>query len=273
MSMAVHFIDVGCGNMTMIIMPNGQALMYDCNITDDNQYQVLQYVQNIIGRRGTIDVFLCSHREADHMRGIEKLHSAHTIQEIWDTGVAGTTTTSSEYRTYMNLRNRISSRTIEARKYWDYGAAKLRCMNSAWPDYNDPNDESMVMKIEYGGSGVMLAGDTSCRPWKDKIQPKYSDSDLKSSILLASHHGSLTFFDDLSDQYYYTTHLQKIKPEMTLISVGPNVHDLPNSKAVEFYEKYSTGSRQRNKVFTTEDKGSMRLTIDENGSWSLGINQ
>ncbi len=274
MSVETHFIDVGCGNMTLIIMPTGKVLMYDCNITDDNEDRVLRYVRGIIGKDTQIDVFLCSHREADHMRCIKLLHDAHPIQEIWDTGVAGTTTDSSEYEDYMDLRRRLSSKTIEARKYWSYGDAKLRCMNAAWSDYDDPNDESMVMKIEYKGCGVMLSGDTSFRPWKEKILTYYEDTDLETDILLAAHHGSITFFDDPSDERnYYTEHIAKIKPDMTLISVGPNVHGLPDEKAVKLYEKYSKGSDKGNKVYTTEDKGTMKLTLSESGGWNLSVNQ
>lgn len=274
MSVTIHFIDVGCGNMTLAIMPDGKVIMYDCNITDENEDRVLRYVQGVLGRDGKIDTFICSHREADHMRGIEKLHAAHPIQQLWDTGVSGTTTDSPEYSTYMDLRRRIPCATIEARKIWTYGNARLRCMNAAWPAYDDPNDESVVAKIEYKGSSVMLAGDTSYRPWKEKILTFYGESDLGSSILLAAHHGSATFFDDPSDaKNYYTAHIRQIKPAMTLISVGPNVYDLPDKRAVELYEKYSSGSNSGDKVYSTEDKGTMKLTLKDNGGWSLNVNQ
>jgi len=59
---------------------------------------------------------------------------------------------------------------------------------------------------------------------------------------------------------YYTEHIRKITPAMTIVSVGPNVHDLPDKKAMELYEKHSTGSSQGNKVFTTEEKATPPLT-------------
>jgi beta-lactamase superfamily II metal-dependent hydrolase len=150
----------------------------------------------------------------------------------------------------------------------------LRCLSAAWDEYGEPNEQSVVLKIEYAGSSVMLAGDTTFKPWKEKILPTYSASDLKSSILLAAHHGSLTFFDDPEDEtYYYTSHIKAIAPAMTLISVGPNVHGLPNAKAVELYENNSTGSDKGNKVFSTDDKGTMKLTLKGDGDWSLLTNQ
>ncbi len=272
--MDVHFIDVGCGNMTLLVLPEGAIIVYDCNITEDNKERVLKYVKSTIGSGTDIRVFINSHRDADHMRGIKLLHAQHTIKEIWDTGVPGTTTDSTEYKAYMDLRRTVTSREIEARKYWDYGDARLRCMNSKWEDYTDPNEQSIVLKVQFKGASVMLAGDTNVRPWKEKILTYYDDNDLSSSILLGSHHGSLTFFDDPSDdKNYYTSHIKKIKPAMTLISVGPNVHDLPDKKAIELYEKYSSGSNQGNKVFTTEDKGTMKLELKDDGGWSLSVNQ
>ncbi len=57
---------------------------------------------------------------------------------------------------------------------------------------------------------------------------------------------------------------------MTIISVGDNAYGHPDKKAVELYEKYSTGSNNGNKIFTTQDKGTMKLTLKDNG-WSLDV--
>lgn len=259
--------------MVLIVLPEGSVLIYDCNITNDNTGRVLLYLYRIIDNK-SIDVFINSHRDADHMRGIKKLHAANTIKAIWDTGVPGTTTYSPEYREYMDLRRSLPSKEIEPRKYWTYGDAKLRCMNSKWEDFSEPNEQSVVLKIEYKGSSVMLSGDTNYRPWKEKLLTFYKNGDLGSDILLAAHHGSLSFFDDPSNsQNYYTNHIRKINPAMTLISVGPNNYDLPNKKAVELYEKFSRGSEKGNKVFTTENKGTMKLVMKEAGGWTLYSNQ
>lgn len=60
---------------------------------------------------------------------------------------------------------------------------------------------------------------------------------------------------------------------MTFISVGPNVHDLPDENAVKLYTKYSSGSDKGNKVYTTEDKGTMKLQLKDDGGWSLNVNR
>jgi beta-lactamase superfamily II metal-dependent hydrolase len=270
----IHFVDVGCGNMEIILFPDGKVFIYDCNITNDNEKEVMSYLKKVIGAGTKIDVFINSHRDADHMCGIKKLHKKHAIQEIWDSGVPGTTTTSPEYKDYMDLRRQLTSKEIDPRKYWEYGDGVLRCMNSKWDDYSDPNDQSIVLKLENKGASAMLAGDTSYKPWKEKILTYYRNDRLSASIFLAAHHGSLTFFDDPSDEKnYYTAHIKKIAPAMTLVSVGPNTHDLPDEKAMELYEKYSLGSDKGNKVYTTEEKGNMKLVLKDDGGWNLKVNQ
>jgi beta-lactamase superfamily II metal-dependent hydrolase len=274
--MEIHIVEVGCGSMAILMNPDNSVFVLDCNITEDNKASTMAYVAQVLGRGTSIDVFINSHRDADHMRGIRNLHQQNPIKKIWDTGVPGTTTDSPEYGAYMALLRELPTKTLEPRKYYEYGAAKYRVMNAQWPDYSDPNQQSVVLKVEYKSPScsVMFAGDTDYRPWKEKMLPHYSSDDLKSALLVAAHHGSLTFFDDPNDSSnYYTSHMKKISPDMTLVSVGPNSNNLPDSKAMGLYEKFSNGSDKGNKVHTTEKKHNMKITLKDTGGWHLDTNE
>ncbi len=268
--MEIHFINVGCGNMVLIITST-KKVVYDCNITDDNEGRVLRYLRRVLA--SPIDIFVCSHRDADHMRGINTLHAAFPISTIFDSGATGTSPSSGEYEDYMDLRRKIGYTEITANKYHSYGDTKFRWMNSKSSDYTDPNRQSIVLKLEHdGGGSCLLAGDTDFKPWKEKILPSYGE-DVKSDIFLAPHHGSISFFDDPSEQYYYEDHIKKINPAMTLISVGSNVHGLPDKKALELYARHCTGSNKENKIYTTMDQGTMKLVLKDDGGWSISTNQ
>lgn len=271
--MEIHFLDVGCGNMTLWLFPNGTTWVCDCNITDENEDAVMRYLRKAMSGRHSIHAFICSHRDADHMRGIKKLHKAYPLGGIWDNGVEGTTTDSPEYNEYMDLRRELEHGEISAGSSSTIGEVVVSWLHSKDEDYSDANDQSIVTKIDFKGSSALLAGDTSYAPWKDKLVPIHG-ANLKSNILLASHHGSITFFGDPADtQHYYTAHIQKIAPAMTIISVGPNVHGLPDKKAVELYKQYSSGSDQGNKVFTTQEKGSIKLVLKGDEDWELNTGQ
>ena len=269
--MEIHFLDVGHGNMQVILLPDGGIFVYDCHIEDGRENYVLSYLDKIIGSRTPIDAFINSHRDAGRMRGIKELHKKHRIKSIWDSGVHGRNPKSQEYRDYMSMLCIIPLKVIKPGTFREYGNAVLRFFNSTWEDYSDPADQSIVMKIEYKDTSVMLAGDTTFKPWKEKILPQFGrDSLLSSTVLLAPSHGALSFFDDPSDpKYYFTSHMEKISPVLTLVSVGPNAQGLPHSKALELYDMHSIGSTTGNKVYTTAERGTMKLEVKREGGWVL----
>jgi competence protein ComEC len=273
----VHFIDVGQGNMVLIEASNGKYYICDCNVTNDNENRVLNYLGSIIGWKTSISAFICTHRDADHMRGIKKIHNYFPIQSIWDSGHPGTTTDSSEYADYMDLRRRVGSEEKKKLTRQDLGMTRLRYLSAKDERLEkNANAQGLVIKVEHWnssgvGSSTILTGDCDAETWKHGILKDYSSSDVSTSILMAGHHGSITFFDDPSDtQYYYEDHMLAIKPAMTIVSVGDNSHGHPDKKALELYEKYSTGSKQGNKVFTTQDKGTIKLTLKDSG-WILNV--
>ena len=278
MSTYVHFINVGQGNMTLLRLANGETLLYDCNVTDDNEDYVLGYLSRYLQRGATIGTFVNSHRDADHMRGIRRVHRRFPIGHVWCSGVTGTSPDCSEYEEYMGLRRDVGYRDLERRKYWDKGNCRLRILNSKNLDLADnANAQSIVIKVvhrrvhsEENLASVMLTGDTDAATWRN-IRQHYRDSELSCSILLASHHGSLSFFDDPADERnYYTDHIRAMSPAMTVISVGEgNPHGHPHDKSVELYGKYSTGSNKGNKIKRTDEHGSILLELKDDGGWSL----
>ena len=281
MSTNLHFINVGQGNMVLIQLANGKVFLYDCNVTDKNEDDVLDYVARQIGHGTAIDVFICSHREADHMRGIKKVHAEFPIQKIWDSGVTGTSTDSAEYKEYMDLRRTVGFKEVKAQTRYDYGNTRLRIMNSKNDEVTDDcNSQSIVVKVMHRDAeenvsyaSVMLTGDTDAQTWKDSILKHYKDSDLSCSLLLASHHGSITYFDDPRDEeHYYTAHIEAQSPDMTIVSVGDNSFGHPDKKALKLYEKYSSGSDKGNKIARTDTDGNICVTLKDGGGWSLSKN-
>lgn len=277
----LHFINVGQGNMVLIQTADGRHLVFDCNITIENKGDVLSYVRRIIGR-APIHAFICSHRDSDHMRGVRELHNQNTIGSIWDSDYPGTTTTSPEYLDYMALRRQVGSQTIKKLTWEDFGRTRLRFMSAQ--DYRlerNANAQGIVIKVEHRGydrnvclGSAMLTADSDAETWRYGITKDYGSADLCSSVLMAGHHGSITFFDDPADtKNYYFDHIINMAPEVTIISVGQNGHGHPDKKALQFYEHYSSGAKNGKKIFRTDHEGTMKLELKDDGLWSLNINQ
>ncbi|MBU0460854.1 MAG: MBL fold metallo-hydrolase [Nanoarchaeota archaeon] len=268
MTLNVHIVNVGQGNMILLHFPDNKVICYDCNITEDNEQEVFSYLKKVMPKKG-IDIFINSHRDSDHMRGIEKLHEEYPISSIWDSGISANTE-APEYQTYMRLKRDIPSHEITPNQVWTHNNS-LKILNGK-RDNDDPNSQSIVLHVDYEGSSILLPGDTDAPVWKDFIM-KESGNNIKSCILLASHHGSRSFIDHDSYEHYYVDHIKSINPDMTIISVGDNPHGHPDDQAIKYYEKYSNGSDQGNKVFTTKDNGNIHIQLKGNGSWSLNQNQ
>ena len=121
MSTTIHFINVGQGNMALVQCADGTNFVVDCNITEDNESRVLTYLAAEIGRGSRLRAFICTHRDADHMRGVQVLHKHFPVQQVWDSGYPGTSTDTPEYEAYMRppkSGGRKSDRKAKARRLW-----------------------------------------------------------------------------------------------------------------------------------------------------------
>jgi len=133
---------------------------------------------------------------------------------------------------------------------------------------------SIVVRISYSGSAVMITGDSELLSWKYWIMPRFSDFCL-SRLLHASHHGSKGFFisaaDSGKDEEFdentpgcYTNGLLAISPTSVIVTNNTKPGDKnhvspPNEYAVKLYESYKDLDRQ---VCFTSD-GSIKYIIPD----------
>lgn len=260
-----HFLNVGQGNMAIGIFPDGKILVYDCNITNENEAVVFAYLQKIMPKNA-IDVFVNSHRDADHMRGIKKLHAKYPITSLFDSGVSGNIE-APEYTEYMDFRRSISDTyEVEANQYWT-AHPNVKIINGKRDGLDDPNSQSIVLHIDYDGSSLLLAGDTSATTWREYIVPE-SGGTIRSLVLYASHHGSFSFFnEDRENDDDYTYHLASINPAIAIISVGAtNPHGHPDEDAIAHYENHCYGATNGQKIFRTDHHGNMKVELHGQGT-------
>lgn len=300
-------LDVGEGLMNLIVFPDNTVMLFDCNVTNDNEEGVLSFLDHYIPEvynsdsksyEKPIHIFVNSHRDEDHYRGLKKVNSKFPIKSIWDSGQTGATTGSDDYKYYMYLRRELRKKnannlfvpTPTNIEITDFAGAKVYCL-AAEEDYVQDYDNlalrevaakiqhtnSMVLLIEYKGIKKLLTGDSDWKSWKEKIVPNFKDNDfLKSNIMIASHHGSRSFFTDENlnenidiDQNPDSTYIESIElvsPDIVLISCGnyESAHH-PNKDAMKLY-KNNTSEGQ---VYTTNSKGHLCGFIDETGYFSV----
>lgn len=334
-----HVINIGQGLMILIVFPDQTTMLFDCYITEENTEYVLKYLEKNIPIRKDekdkdvqyIDIFVNSHRDLDHYKGIKGINDKFEIKSIWDSGQygVGAKSKSKDYKEYMKLKLNIKHKYGEEsvpklvpsnNKFRSFGETNVYCLNSKSEfkseqslyslDFKDkfnvfyPLNESsfidnidlenieesyqikaqhtncIVLMIEYKNKKLLLTGDSDWKSWRDAIIPQIEDDLIKTNILVASHHGSRSFFTDENNKKIdidenpdstYLNHIDIINPDITLISCGKyETYHHPNEEAMNLYKS----STSNNQVYTTFEKDAGFVGfIKSEGYWGVSTSE
>lgn len=273
----VFVLDVEHGNMVLIRTASGHSIMFDCNVTDENKTRVLREVSCALEDIRHIDCFICSHRDADHIRGIKNVNEHFPIRKIIDSGHQGTTENSKEYIDYMNLRERVVFEVAERCDECSFGETNLHILSASDCRLKQTsNEQGIVLQVEYPSSAylnestrVILPGDCSGDTWKNAILNDHTYVRIRSQILMAAHHGSRTFFEVSGQTERYTEHINWISPEVVIVSVGPNGYEHPHTDAMALYKQHSSGDGFGSHVESTQVRGSMAIRLRNTGQYTI----
>jgi beta-lactamase superfamily II metal-dependent hydrolase len=286
----MHVLSVGSGNMILFVLANQKCILVDCNVTAEQADSILSYLRKVVPHkrydndteeRQWIDVFANSHRNEDHLRGLDVVNNEFPVRAIWDSGQTGEGTESHEYKYYMELRRRLVEKYGESAvivpspshsPLLNEAGTSIYCLNSSvWCDEDSDSHEAMlVLKVVHGGRSIMLPGDSDFLTWKKRIYPEFRDT-LHSEVLVASHHGSRSFFmevvpdQEYSREDFWTDHLKAINPNLVLISVDDgSKHGHPDPEALKEYKDQAP-----NHVFTTDACGHLVGVFHRNGRYTV----
>ena len=286
----MHVLSVGSGNMVLLAFPNGNFLLSDCNVTEDTKDEILGYLRHVIPprkypgeteARRWIHIFANSHRDDDHLHGLDLVNEGFPIRSIWDSGRTGDSTEAADYEYYMRLCRKLKEKygedavRVPAPSHAPFqreGEAVIYCLNSsAWEDeFSTTHEAMLVLKVNYGGRTILLPGDSDYLAWKNRILPGFRN-EVASEILIASHHGSRSFFMEVvPDQEYsrndfWTDHLKAINPNVVLISVDDgSKYGHPDPEALKEYKDQAPSH-----VFTTNDCGHLVGVFYDNGRYTI----
>lgn len=306
-----HMLNVGEGLMILIIFPDKTTMLYDCNVRQEDKDRIIEYLGKYIPdrydpveekKKQWIDIFVNSHRDLDHYRGLKEINVIYKIKSIWDSGQTGETTQDADYQYYMRLRrslideygdNSVLVPVPSKIPVASYGSADIYCLCSSQEFKEEPliqnfsniilaeakiqHTNSVVLSIRYSGKSILVASDSDWKAWKEKIVPNFKNSDLlRTNILVASHHGSRSFFTDEEEndcidpeENPTTTYIESIchiEPSITLISCGEyDQSHHPNTEAVKIYKKHTANEQ----VYTTNEKETFIGFINACGNWTI----
>jgi competence protein ComEC len=191
-TLSVHFIHVGQGTSVLVVGPSGETLLYDTgNWRDDGEY-VLDYLRARDVTR--IDYLVTSHADADHVGGHAAVIDYYETQAggvgaVYDPGIAAATLTYERYLDAIERHDVTLYRTLAGDEIPMAGASvQVLSPPEGYLAGSERNENSLVLRIEYGNVSVLLPGDAERDG--ERYLTRNDDGALNATILAAGHHGS-----------------------------------------------------------------------------------
>ncbi len=222
-STEVVFIDVGEAESTYIKAPDGSIILIDAA----NPLTAGRLVA-FLRSRGveTIDALIITHPHSDHMGGLFQLLSTFTVKRLYDNGQPVDDSPPCElyrwYRDATKAHPRYSP--LRAGDRLRFGGLAIDVL---WPERlseRDWNNNSLVLRVSYGGRSFLLMGDAMAPAEKELLE--IAPSALPADVLKAGHHGSA---NTLGDSF-----LDAIAPRYVVISIDrDNLRGYPSPDTLE----------------------------------------
>jgi competence protein ComEC len=186
-----------------------------------------------------VDRLILSHADADHAGGAADVMASPVevgevlVGEPVD-GIAG-------------------QRPCRAGERWRWDGVTFRIL---WPEdgRESGNAASCVLRVDAGGTGMLLTGDAPERVERRLLQ---HEGNLAADLLAVPHHGSLT---SSAPAFIAAVH-----PDTAVVSAGyRNAYGLPEKRVVRRYRRLGTS------VLNTATSGALSFRLTPSGLEMLG---
>lgn len=224
----VYFFDVGQSDSILIMAPAGNVLIdagdNDC---EDN---LKDYLDDL--GIDTLHCVIATHPHEDHIGSMDMILDEFTVNNLIMPNAEVDTDTFNATGDYTRMMEGAQAQgtTVSYAKggeTFSFGELHFEFLAPNATDYTDLNDWSLVTKVTYGSTSMILTGDAEAHS-EEQILERYTSSQLDCDILKSGHHGSSS---SSSEKF-----LDAIDAEIAVISCGTgNKYGHPNQPVLDRY--------------------------------------
>lgn len=252
----VHFIDVGQGD-SMLIEGSGESVLIDAGENDKGD-EVLAYLAQAGIKK--LDFAIGTHPHSDHIGGMDTVIEGIPVGKLLMPDVPDSIVPTT--RTYLSMLDAAEEQGTEI--FFAYpGDTYTVCggiLSVLGPveDYKDLNNESLVMRFDFGETAFLFTGDQEADAEEDLLA---SGVEVSADVLKIGHHGSSTstskaFFDAVS-------------PSIAVIECGEgNDYGHPHRETRELLEKAGIEAYRTDlngNIVVSSDGKSLTVQADKAG--------
>ena len=246
-NLEVDFLDVGQGDAILIKAPGGQNILIDGG---PDKTVIKRLGESLPWWDKKIDLMVLTHPHDDHVTGLTDVLKRYQVKKILYTGVSHS---APNYLAWLGLirDKKVPLIIIDQEQIIDLGeGAKLKILypNESFLNktVTDLNDSSIIVKLIYGQTEILLTGDAGLIVEQKLIA---NSSDLGAEVLKVGHHGS----EYASSQEF----LNKVLPKIAIMQVGEgNSFGHPNGRILKRLERAGA------EIFRTDLNGTIKLISD-----------
>lgn len=244
-AMILHVIDVGQGSATLLEFPCG-AMLIDTggeqNAAFDSEPVLLGYLDDFFARRTdldrTLDALVITHPHIDHTRSIPAVLERYRVRHVIDNGdvrqdIGGKPQL--YLHQWLHGRGGVGHADVSVASVGERGQTGPAIdpiggcerspidprITALWGAHlgreevgHDPNDDSVVLRVDFGEASALLPGDIELLAIA-RISDRYADAPelLDADVYLVPHHGS---------RYSSAEHfVAAVSPTVAVVSMGP----------------------------------------------------
>lgn len=215
-SLSVHYIDVGQADCALLEC-GGQYMIIDGGNVDDSDLVVTYLQDQGVEQLHTV---ICTHAHEDHVGGLAAVLAVYPTEQILSPTRTYSSACFDDFLYYADQQD-IAITIPDPGDSFYLGNAEVTVLGPV-KSYADPNNTSIVVKVEFGDTSFLFTGDMEKDAETDVLD---YGMDVSADVLKVGHHGSST-----STGYRF---LYEVDPEYAVISVGKdNTYGHPHQETV-----------------------------------------
>lgn len=238
----VHFIDVGQGDAILVETPAGQKMLVDAG---ENVYgnRVVDYLLAQGVRE--LDVVVGTHTHSDHIGGLDTVMARFPVKTIYMPRVTQNTNSFEDVLKAVKQQG-LTVFTARAGVVIPLQGIDCRILSPRADHYDELNDYSAVIRMQFGSQSFLLTGDARLIPENQMLD---AGEDLQANVLKVAHHGS---YSSSSARF-----LKAVQPIYGIISLGKdNDYGYPHDSTL------TRLARAGIKIYRTDLNGTIVISTD-----------
>ena len=239
-TLTVRFLDVGQGD-SILLACGDETMLIDGGPIEEGQF--------LVSRLNRLDVtgltyVVNTHPDEDHCGGLAAVLAKYPAEHVYSSVTEYTTKVFSNVVKYADEQGHPVE-VPQTGDSWTLGSASVQIIGPV-QTYSDPNNGSLVLRVDYGGTSFLFTGDMEQTAEADLMD---SGANVRADVLKVGHHGSPTSSSE--------AFLEAVAPSIAVISVGEdNDYGHPSADVLARLEALGTT------IYRTDTQGEIIITSD-----------